>query len=452
MRPPVHVIGAGLAGCEAAWQLAQAGIKVVLHEMRPQTMTPAHRSGGLAELVCSNSLRSDDPESSAIGLLHEEMRKAGSLILAAADRTRVPAGGALAVDRLAFSAEIEQSIASQPLITLVREEITTLSPEWQSVIIASGPLTSPPLAQAIRALTGEDGLAFFDAIAPIVVKDSIDFSKAWFQSRYDKGDGQDYINCPLSRDEYDAFIAALLAADTVDFHEWEKDVPFFEGCLPIEVMARRGAETLRFGPMKPVGLTNPHGPKPYAVIQLRQDNRQGTLYNMVGFQTKLRHGEQARIFRAIPGLETAEFARMGGMHKNTFVNGPKVLDSELRLKADRRIRLAGQISGCEGYVESASIGLLAGLFAREAKISAPPLTTALGALFGHVTGQTLAETYQPMNVTFGLFAPPPDRDEKGKRLKGKDRKAYQAARGRRDFQDWLVGITPSSPITRPSLP
>ncbi|MBI5165046.1 MAG: methylenetetrahydrofolate--tRNA-(uracil(54)-C(5))-methyltransferase (FADH(2)-oxidizing) TrmFO [Magnetospirillum sp.] len=442
MTTPVHIIGGGLAGCEAAWQLAQTGVPVVLHEMRPHRPTPAHQGAGLAELVCSNSLRSDDADANAVGLLHEEMRRAGSLILAQADAHRVPAGGALAVDREGFSAAVEAALAAHPAVTIVREEIAGLPPEdWDSVIIASGPLTSPALADALRGVTGEDSLAFFDAIAPIVHKDSIDFSKAWFQSRYDKGQGSDYINCPLSRDEYETFIDSLLAAETTSYHEWEKDTPYFEGCLPIEVMAARGRETLAFGPMKPVGLTNPNGPKPHAVVQLRQDNALGSLYNMVGFQTKLRHGEQARIFRLIPGLSAAEFARLGGLHRNTFVNGPKVLDPVLRLRHHMRLRLAGQLTGCEGYVESAAIGLLAGRFAAAERLGrtpvAPPLTTAMGALLGHVTGLGNPETYQPMNVNFGLFPPPPERDANGKRVKGRERKRLYAERARVDLGSWL---------------
>jgi methylenetetrahydrofolate--tRNA-(uracil-5-)-methyltransferase len=438
----VHVIGGGLAGAEAAWQLARAGISVVLHEMRPTRTTPAHQTSGLAELVCSNSLRSDDAEYNAVGLLHEEMRRAGSLILAAADAHKVPAGGALAVDRDAFSAAVQKELEDHPLVTCVREEIAGLPPaEWDRVIVATGPLTSAPLAEALKGVTGEAALAFFDAIAPIVTKDSIDFSQAWFQSRYDKGEGSDYINCPLSRDQYYAFVDALVAGDKVPFHEWERDTPYFEGCLPIEVMAERGRDTLAYGPMKPVGLTNPNGPKPFAVVQLRQDNRLGTLYNLVGFQTKLRHGEQSRIFRTIPGLENAEFARLGGLHRNTFVNGPKVLDGSLRLKSQPRLRLAGQITGCEGYVESAAIGLLAGLFAAaEAQardLPPPPATTALGALLAHVTGGGAVETYQPMNINFGLFPPPPERDENGRRVKGRDRKKLYSARARLDLTGWL---------------
>ena len=443
MNTPIHVIGGGLAGCEAAWQIAQAGLPVVLHEMRPLRSTPAHQTSALAELVCSNSLRSDDAEYNAVGLLHEEMRRCGSLILTCADAQRVPAGGALAVDRDGFSAAVEAALASRPEITIQRDEITSLPPQVQGqAIIATGPLTAPPLAEAIRAVTGDDGLAFFDAIAPIVHKDSIDFSKAWLQSRYDKGTGSDYVNCPLTHQQYDHFIDGLLEAEKIAFHDWEKDIPYFEGCLPIEVMASRGRQTLAFGPMKPVGLTNPFGPKPYAIIQLRQDNALGSLYNMVGFQTKLRHGDQVRLFRTIPGLENAEFARLGGMHRNTFVNGPRVLDPTLRLKAAPWLRLAGQITGCEGYVESASIGLLAGRFAvAEALGTAappPPLTTALGALLGHVTGLAEAETYQPMNVNFGLFPPPPERDENGRRVKGRDRKKLYTVRALNDLAAWLV--------------
>jgi len=442
---PIHVVGGGLAGSESAWQLAQAGLPVILHEMRPVRQTPAHHGDGLAELVCSNSLRSDDADHNAVGLLHEEMRRAGSLILAAADACKVPAGGALAVDREAFSAHVQTALESHPNVTVRREEVAGLPPaEWERVIVATGPLTSAPLAEALATLTGEDSLSFFDAIAPIIERDSIDFSKAWFQSRYDKGDGSDYINCPLSREQYDAFIDGLLAGDTVPFHDWEKDTPYFEGCLPIEVMASRGRGTLAFGPMKPVGLTDPNGPKPFAVVQLRQDNALATLYNMVGFQTKLRHGEQIRLFRTIPGLENAEFARLGGLHRNTFVNGPRVLERDLRLKVQPRLRLAGQITGCEGYVESAAIGLLAGCFtaaeARGQDLTPPPLTSALGALLAHVTGGAMAETFQPMNVTFGLFPPPPERDEAGRRVKGRERKKLYSIRARNDFAPWLESL------------
>src|SRR5262245_2145345 len=433
----VHVIGGGLAGSEAAWQLAARGVPVVLHEMRPVRATAVHKSDGLAELVCSNSFRSDDHERNAVGLLHEEMRRLGSLVMRAADAHQVPAGGALAVDRDGFSAAITAALASHPLVTIARQEIAGLPPaDWDNVIIATGPLTSPALAEAIRARTGADALAFFDAIAPIVHRDSIDLSVAWFQSRYDKegpgGSGADYINCPLTRYQYDAFVEALIAGDKVAFHEWE-GTPYFDGCLPIEVMAERGRETLRHGPMKPFGLTNPHAPqvKPYAIVQLRQDNKLGTLFNMVGFQTKLRHGEQTSIFRTIPGLEKAEFARLGGLHRNTYLNAPQLLDQTLRLKAEPRLRFAGQITGCEGYVESAAMGLMAGRFAaaerRGERLAPPPPTTAHGALLGHITGghvETIdagPRSYQPMNVNFGLFPPlahAPDKGEDGKRLRG----------------------------------
>lgn len=431
----LHVIGAGLAGSEAAWQAAERGARVILHEMRPQRLTEAHKTGDCAELVCSNSLRSDDWETNAVGLLHEEMRRAGSLIMQAADRHKLPAGGALAVDRDAFSADVTAKLAGHPRIEIRQDELTGLPPQdWASVIVATGPLTTPALSAAINAATGEDALAFFDAIAPIVFRDSIGMDVAWMQSRYDKpgpgGTGADYINCPMSREQYEAFIDALLAAEKTAFKEWETSTPYFEGCLPIEVMAERGRETLRFGPMKPVGLTDPRtGRSPYAVVQLRQDNALGTLWNMVGFQTKLKHGEQTRIFRMIPGLENASFARLGGLHRNTFLNSPKLLDQELRLKADPRLRFAGQITGVEGYVESAAIGLLAGRFAAAALAGAsavpPPPTTALGALLAHITGGHLAgeseggpRSFQPMNVNFGLFPPLP---ETGKRLKGAER-------------------------------
>jgi methylenetetrahydrofolate--tRNA-(uracil-5-)-methyltransferase len=441
--PPVHVIGGGLAGCEAAWQLAGGGQPVVLHEMRPARMTPAHTSGRLAELVCSNSFRSDDAMGNAIGLLHAEMRRLGSLIIACADRVRVPAGSALAVDREGFSAAVEQAIASHPLITVDRIEVAGLPPpEWASVIVATGPLTSEPLAKALRSLTGAAALAFFDAIAPIVYRDSIDFSIAWYQSRWDRGDGRDYINCPLDRDQYERFVEALLAAEMVPFHDWERDTPYFEGCLPIEVMAARGRDTLAFGPMKPVGLRNPHvgGSRPHAVVQLRQDNASGTLYNIVGFQTKLKHAEQVRLLRTIPGLAHAEFARLGGLHRNTFVNSPLVLDATLRLKAEPRIRLAGQITGCEGYVESAAIGLLAGLFAlaeqRGVPADPPPAATAIGALLHHITGGGRIETFQPMNVNFGLFPPLPEPGRR--RLGSADRKRGLAQRALSELGSWRL--------------
>jgi methylenetetrahydrofolate--tRNA-(uracil-5-)-methyltransferase len=439
----VHVIGGGLAGSEAAWQAAETGAHVVLHEMRPIRGTDAHQTDGLAELVCSNSFRSDDWENNAVGLLHEEMRRAGSLVLRAADAHKLPAGGALAVDRHGFSAAITRALEEHPNVEIAREEIASLPPDdWRSAIIATGPLTSPALADSIRALTGEDALAFFDAIAPIVHRESIDFAIAWFQSRYDKvgpsGDGADYINCPLDEPQYRAFIAALIAGEKTEFKEWEKSTPYFEGCLPIEVMASRGEETLRFGPMKPVGLSDPRtGHRPFAVVQLRQDNALGSLWNMVGFQTKLKHGEQSRIFRMIPGLQEASFARLGGLHRNTFINSPRLLDSALRLKARPSLRFAGQITGVEGYVESAAIGLLAGRFAaRELAgepCESPPSTTALGALLSHITGGADAKTFQPMNVNFGLF---PDLAP-SLRARGRDRKKMMAARAIVDLEGWL---------------
>jgi methylenetetrahydrofolate--tRNA-(uracil-5-)-methyltransferase len=430
MTGEIHIIGGGLAGSEAAWQAAEAGRRVILHEMRPVRATDAHRTEGLAELVCSNSFRSDDAENNAVGLLHEEMRRAGSLILRAADAHRLPAGGALAVDRHGFSAAVTKALKEHPRIAIQREEIAGLPPEdWENVVVATGPLTSEPLAQSIRTLTNDEGLAFFDAIAPIVHKDSIDFGVCWMQSRYDKGDGADYINCPLDERQYKAFIEALLAGEKTDFKEWEKSTPYFEGCLPIEVMAARGPDTLRFGPMKPVGLADPRtGMRPYAVVQLRQDNALGTLWNMVGFQTKLKHGEQTRIFRMIPGLENAQFARLGGLHRNTFINSPRLLDAQLRLKARPTMRFAGQITGVEGYVESAAIGLLAGRFA--AGLTAPPPpTTALGALLAHITGNADARTFQPMNVNFGLFPELPART--------KERKKAMSRRALADLDAWL---------------
>ena len=425
MPAPVHVVGGGLAGSEAAWQLARRGVPVVLHEMRPVRGTDAHRTDRLAELVCSNSFRSDDAMANAVGLLHEEMRRLGSLVMAMGDRHKLPAGGALAVDRDGFAAGVSEALATEPLVRLVRAEVTVLpSAEEGPAIVATGPLTSPTLADDIRRVGGEDQLAFFDAIAPIVHRESIDLEIAWFQSRYDKagpgGGGADYINCPLDRERYDAFLAALLAADRAEFRDWERGTPYFEGCLPVEVMAGRGPQTLRFGPMKPVGLSDPRtGRRPHAVVQLRQDNALGTLYNMVGFQTKLRHAEQVRVFRMIPGLERAEFARLGGLHRNTFVNGPRLLDPTLRMKAAPHVRLAGQLTGCEGYVESAAVGLMAGRFAAaEAMGQAPvppPPETAHGALLAHITGGAAADTYQPMNVNFGLFPPPPEGTSKHER-------------------------------------
>jgi methylenetetrahydrofolate--tRNA-(uracil-5-)-methyltransferase len=456
----IHVIGGGLAGSEAAYQIARMGVPVNLHEMRPFRPTDAHRTAGLAELVCSNSFRSDDAETNAVGVLHREMRALGSLIMRAADANQVPAGGALAVDREPFSAAVELAIVAEPLIKLERGEITELPPEdGRTTIIATGPLTSPALAEAIRIVTGEQSLAFFDAIAPIVHFDSIDFDVAWRQSRYDKagpaGDSEAYINCPLDRARYEAFIDALLAAEKTEFREFE-GTPYFEGCLPIEVMAERGRETLRHGPMKPVGLTNAHDPvqKPYAVVQLRQDNRLGTLFNMVGFQTKLKYGEQSRVFRMIPGLEHAEFARLGGLHRNTFLNSPRLLDAQLRLKARPNLRFAGQITGCEGYVESAAIGLIVGrLAAAEAlgrDLEPPPSTTAIGALLNHITGGHVEvidagpRSFQPMNVNFGLFPPieAPRIDNAGRRLRGPDRgvarKRALSLRADEDLRRWAA--------------
>jgi methylenetetrahydrofolate--tRNA-(uracil-5-)-methyltransferase len=465
MKPQhaIHIIGGGLAGCEAAWQIVARGIPVVLHEMRPTRTTAAHKTAALAELVCSNSFRSDDKEHNAIGLLHEEMRRLGSLVMRAADAHQVPAGGALAVDRDGFAAAVGAALEQHPLVQIERGEIAGLPPaEWDSVIVATGPLTSPALASGISALTGADALAFFDAIAPIVHRESIDMSVAWFQSRYDKegpgGTGADYINCPLTRDQYGVFIDALVAGDKVSFHDWEATTPYFDGCLPIEVMAERGRETLRHGPMKPVGLTNPHAPtvKPYAIVQLRQDNKLGTLFNMVGFQTKLKHGEQVRIFRSIPGLENAEFARLGGLHRNTFLDSPRLLDATLRLNAEPRLRFAGQITGCEGYVESAAIGLLAGRFAAAERLgdvlALPPPTTAHGALLAHITGghvETITagpRSYQPMNVNFGLFPPlghALPKNEDGKRLRGTTkslaRKQALCRRALGDLDQWIAG-------------
>src|SRR5580698_8440462 len=463
---PIHIIGGGLAGSEAAWQAARRGVPVVLHEMRPVCSTAAHNTGQLAELVCSNSFRSDDADGSAIGLLHAEMRRLGSLVMQTADAHKLPAGGALAVDRDGFAAAITAALDGEPLIEIRREEVHELPPDWVSVIIATGPLTSPPLADAVRALTGEDALAFFDAIAPIVHRDSIDFGIAWFQSRYDKagpaGSGADYINCPLTRAQYDEFIGALLAADKISFHEFETATPYFDGCLPIEVMAERGRETLRHGPMKPFGLTDPRNPspKPYAVVQLRQDNKLGTLFNMVGFQTKLKHGEQARLFRAIPGLGKAEFARLGGLHRNTFLNSPKLLDNTLRLKAAPRLRFAGQITGCEGYVESAAIGLLAGRFAAAERhgepLALPPRTTAHGALLAYITGDHLdtidkgPRSFQPMNINFGLLPPlgyDPPRAARaiadgGLGPRNFSKKRALCARALADLEAWIVGGLP----------
>ncbi|MDR7032770.1 methylenetetrahydrofolate--tRNA-(uracil(54)-C(5))-methyltransferase (FADH(2)-oxidizing) TrmFO [Mesorhizobium sp. BE184] len=460
---PIHIVGGGLAGSEAAWQAAEAGVPVILHEMRPVRGTDAHKTQDLAELVCSNSFRSDDAETNAVGLLHAEMRLAGSLVMASGDAHQVPAGSALAVDRDGFSQAVTARLEAHPLITIVREEVPGLPPaDWQQTIVATGPLTAPALAQSIADATGADALAFFDAIAPIVHFDTIDMDKAWFQSRYDKvgpgGTGKDYINCPLDKDQYEAFVQALLDGGKTEFKQWE-GTPYFDGCLPIEIMAERGVETLRHGPMKPMGLTNAHNPtvKAYAVVQLRQDNALGTLYNMVGFQTKLKHAEQVRIFRTIPGLENAEFARLGGLHRNTYINSPTLLDATLQLKSRPGLRFAGQITGCEGYVESAAIGLLAGRFAAGERlghpVAPPPVTTAFGALLNHITGGHIVSddepgkrSFQPMNINFGLF-PPLEAGTKLKpegfegRFRGKDksiaRKKAMTARALQDCRAWL---------------
>jgi methylenetetrahydrofolate--tRNA-(uracil-5-)-methyltransferase len=435
MTHDIHIIGGGLAGSEAAWQLAEAGRKVRLSEMRGGgEETAAHRTTDLAELVCSNSFRSDDPDSNAVGLLHQEMRALGSLIMAQADKHRVPAGSALAVDRDGFSQGVTQAISSHPNITLVRERIDTLPAG--PTIIATGPLTAAPLAAAIGAETGEDALAFFDALAPIVHHDSIDMDICWRAARWDKG-GADYINCPMTKAEYLAFHAALIAGDKTEFKQWEADTPYFDGCMPIEVMADRGLDTLRYGPMKPVGLDNPKtGHWPWAVVQLRQDNALGTLWNIVGFQTKLKHAEQVRVFRMIPGLQNAEFARLGGLHRNTFIKSPVLLDETLRLKSTPHVRFAGQITGCEGYLESAAIGMLAGRFAANPDLGPPPPTTALGALLAHITGGADASTYQPMNVNFGLF-PPLNLEGKSKKA---DRKRLYTTRAREALSDWLPSL------------
>lgn len=445
MTHDIHIIGGGLAGSEAAWQLAEAGVKVRLSEMRGSGEgTAAHQTDGLAELVCSNSFRSDDAESNAVGLLHQEMRTLGSLIMRQADLHRVPAGSALAVDRDNFSASVTQAIADHPNITLVRERVDVL-PDGPA-IIATGPLTAPALATGIGEATGKEALAFFDALAPIVHRESIDMDIAWFASRWDKGETKDYINCPMTKDEYLAFHTGLVEGEKTPFKDWEKDTPYFDGCMPIEVMAERGLDTLRFGPMKPVGLDDPKtGRWPHAVVQLRQDNAQGTLWNIVGFQTKLKHAEQVRLFRTIPGLQNAEFARLGGLHRNTFIRSPDLLDETLRLKSRPNIRFAGQITGCEGYIESASIGLMAGKFAAaelKGETLAPlPYATALGALLAHITGAAESETYQPMNVNFGLFPPIPGRTKKT------DRKRMYTDRGRTALAEWL-----GSPLTSPQAP
>ncbi|MEO1467894.1 MAG: methylenetetrahydrofolate--tRNA-(uracil(54)-C(5))-methyltransferase (FADH(2)-oxidizing) TrmFO [Pseudomonadota bacterium] len=453
---PIHVIGGGMAGCEAAWAAAALGVPVVLHEMRPEVRTHAHQTDGLAELVCSNSFRSDDHTANAVGLLHEEMRRGGSVMMAAAEPARLAAGGALAVDRDVFSAEVTRRLEAHPLVTIARGEVAGLPPaDWDSVIVATGPLTSPALAEAIRALTGEESLAFFDAIAPIVHADSVDLSRAWFQSRYDKGETEEertaYLNCPLDRLEYEAFIDALLAAPKTAFKDWERDTPYFEGCLPVEVMAERGRETLRHGPLKPVGLTNPHNPtvKPHAIVQLRRENRLGTLYNLVGFQTKMTYGAQADVLRLIPGLQEARFARLGGIHRNTFLNSPRLLDGFLRLSAMPRLRFAGQVTGVEGYVESGATGMLAGRFAAWERLgrplSVPPAETAMGALLAHVTGGAEAETFQPMNVNFGLFPPLPEgegRAKGGRAARKQARAGAMCARALAAIDGWYAATVP----------
>jgi methylenetetrahydrofolate--tRNA-(uracil-5-)-methyltransferase len=441
MAHDIHIIGGGLAGSEAAWQLGHRGFRVRLSEMRGGgDMTPAHQGDGLAELVCSNSFRSDDSEKNAVGLLHHEMRALDSLIMRAGEVARVPAGSAMAVDRDVFSAEVERELSALPNVEIVRERIDVL-PAAGTTIVATGPLTAASLADSVARATGQDSLAFFDAIAPIVHHDSVDMDVCWMAARWDKG-GKDYINCPMNREQYAAFVQGLLDGEKTEFREWEASTPYFDGCMPIEVMASRGPETLRFGPMKPVGLDNPHwatpehpnGRWPYAVVQLRQDNKLGTLWNMVGFQTKLKHAEQVRLFRTIPGLENAEFARLGGLHRNTFLNSPLVLDRQLRLKGAEHIRFAGQITGCEGYVESAAVGLAAGLMAASElggqSWRSPPRTTALGALLSHITGDAEAETYQPMNVNFGLFPPLTE-------VKKKVRKEAYTERAKSDLAAWL---------------
>ncbi|MDB3999860.1 methylenetetrahydrofolate--tRNA-(uracil(54)-C(5))-methyltransferase (FADH(2)-oxidizing) TrmFO [bacterium] len=443
MSSELHIIGGGLAGTEAAWQAASLGIEVVLYEMRPTRKTEVHKTETLAELVCSNSFRSDDHQSNAVGVLHQEMRMMNSLIMQIADLHKVPAGGALAVDRELFASEVEHRIASHPNITLKREEITSLdNPDWENIIIATGPLTAEPLAEAIIAKTGEADLAFFDAIAPIVYFETINMDIAWFQSRYDKGDGKDYINCPMNKSQYEAFIEALNAGDKMMFKEWEENTPYFDGCMPIEIMASRGPETLRFGPMKPVGLTNAHDKsRPYAVVQLRQDNKLGSLFNIVGFQTKLKYAEQTRIFRMIPGLEEAEFARLGGLHRNTFINTPRLLDAQLRLRSYPKIRFAGQITGVEGYVESAAIGGMAGKMAAYETLAkqwhSPPEDTAHGALLTHLTSGAVSDSFQPMNVNFGLFPPLLNADSKSRKLRGRDRKAAYASRSLSSMEQFL---------------
>ena len=443
-KKSIHVIGGGLAGTEAAWQIAKLGLPVSLYEMRPERNTDAHITNQLAELVCSNSFRSDDSEYNAVGLLHDELRQLDSLILKCADLNKVPAGAALAVDRVKFSKSVESFIEREPLISVNRQEIKGLEDlNDQHVIIATGPLTSPDLSEAIKELTGDDSLAFFDAIAPIVYRDSINFDKAWCQSRYDKGDGDDYINCPMSQLEYDQFVSDLIEGQKVSFQEWEENTSYFEGCLPIEVLAERGHKTLAFGPLKPVGLTDPNNPniKPAAIVQLRQDNSIGTLFNIVGFQTKLTYSEQKRIFRKIPGMESAEFARLGGLHRNTFINSPKLLNKTLSIETQSNFKFAGQITGCEGYVESTCVGLFAGRFAAleslGQKYPTPPIETACGSLLNHITGGANTSTYQPMNINFGLFPNLNERNSSGKRIKGREKKRSLSVRAKKAMNNWL---------------
>ena len=442
MEKRVTIIGAGLAGSEAAYQLLKRGYSVKMIEMRPQKMTPAHTTALFGELVCSNSLLSDDSETNAVGLLHQEMRACDSLIMKCADETAVPAGGALAVNRTEFSQKITDTLRSFPNFQLVTEEADFPEATDETIIIATGPLTSDKMAKRLQEITQTDSLHFFDAIAPIVYTDSVDMEKAWYQSRYDKGDGTDYLNCPLSKQEYNDFIDALLAGEKVQFHDWEKDTPYFEGCLPVEVMAERGRQTLLFGLMKPVGLSNPHedGRRPFAVVQLRKENKQGTLMNLVGFQTKLTYGAQKEVFRMIPALKNAEFARLGGIHRNTFVCGPKVLGRKLELNGYPHIRLAGQLTGCEGYIESAAIGLLAGLFTALPKLPLPPEETALGAMLKHITIEAESDTFQPMNINFGLFPPVDTLNEKGKKIKGTDRKRFYTDRAKKALALWIEKI------------
>jgi methylenetetrahydrofolate--tRNA-(uracil-5-)-methyltransferase len=447
----LHIIGGGMAGSEAAWQAAEMGVSVILHEMRPVRKTDVHQTDHLAELVCSNSFRSDDATANAVGVLHAEMRMLNSVIMAEADKARVPAGGALAVDRDLFSKGVQDRLAAHPNITIQRDEVTALPEDsLGQVIIATGPLTSQPLADSIKSETGEQDLAFFDAIAPIVYFDSINMDIAWFQSRYDKSStgsgGKDYINCPMTEQQYSQFLEEMLAAGKMSFREWEQNTPYFDGCMPVEIMAERGRETLRYGPMKPVGLTNAHnGSRPYAVVQLRQDNKLGTLFNMVGFQTKMKYAEQVRVFQMIPGLEHAKFARLGGLHRNTFINSPKLLDRQMRLRSKPHIRFAGQITGVEGYVESAAIGGLTGRMAACDLLgdgwTPPPAQTAHGALLSHITGGALADTFQPMNINFGLF-PELEQQNIGKRgLRGRDRKAAYARRALVTMRDWSGNLS-----------